>query len=162
MFVLSQVPKSGPGAPNIANGRECASLKTNLITIAILLIVMYRLFWVGLAQPWTPAHIAGLVLMPVGLIFLVVARLQLGRAFSVQAKATQLVTSGLYARIRNPIYIFGCVALAGVILWFNRPLLLLVFLLIVPVQIWRAGKEAKILRERFGADYDEYRKKTWF
>lgn len=123
---------------------------------------MCRLFWVGSALPWSPAHMAGLILMPIGLIFLVVARLQLGRAFSVQAKATQLVTSGLYARIRNPIYIFGSLALAGVILWFNRPLLLLVFLLIVPMQIWRASKETKVLRERFGAAYDEYRKKTWF
>ena len=41
-------------------------------------------------------------------------------------------------------------------------LILLVFAVLIPMQIGRARKEAQVLRERFGAAYDEYRSKTWF
>jgi protein-S-isoprenylcysteine O-methyltransferase Ste14 len=137
-------------------------MKTNLATLAILAIALPIVLWLGRDLPWTAAHLAGLVLLPMGFILLVIARVQLGRAFSVQAKATELVTTGLYSRFRNPIYVFSSVALAGGILWFNRPLFLLIFLVLIPIQLWRAAKEAAVLRERFGAAYDDYRKETWF
>jgi protein-S-isoprenylcysteine O-methyltransferase Ste14 len=137
-------------------------MKANLGSLAIVVIAMPYLFWWGRNLPWTLAHLAGLFLLPIGILLLAVARIQLGRAFSVQAKATQLVTTGLYARLRNPIYVFGGVTIAGAILWLNRPLFLLIFLALIPLQVWRAEKEAKVLREHFGAAYDEYRKGTWF
>jgi protein-S-isoprenylcysteine O-methyltransferase Ste14 len=30
------------------------------------------------------------------------------------------------------------------------------------LQIYRSGKEAKVLEEKFGAAYPEYKRKTWF
>ena len=137
-------------------------MKTNLITLFVVLIGFICLVWQTWTLPWTPMHIAGVAIVIPSVLLLVVARLQLGRAFSVQARATQLVTAGLYARIRNPIYVFGGLTLAGVCLWVGRPLFLLVFAVLIPMQIGRARKEAQVLRERFGAAYDEYRSKTWF
>jgi protein-S-isoprenylcysteine O-methyltransferase Ste14 len=137
-------------------------MKGNVGSLAILIIAVPYLFWLGRGLPWTLAHLAGLFLMPAGIIFLVVARIQLGRAFSVQAKALQLVTTGLYAHLRSPIYTFGGVAIAGGILWFDRPVFLLIFLFLIPIQVWRTHEEAKVLRERFGDLYDEYCKGTWF
>jgi protein-S-isoprenylcysteine O-methyltransferase Ste14 len=137
-------------------------MKANLGSLAIVVIAMPYIFWLGRNLPWTPAHVAGLVLLPTGFILLAIARIQLGGSFSVQPKATQLVTTGLYSRFRNPVYTFGSVTAAGLILWLNRPLYLLVFLVLIPLQVWRAGKESKVLRERFGAAYDEYCKGTWF
>ncbi len=67
-------------------------------------------FW---GPPWTVARIAGLAIAIPCFLLLALARVQLGRAFSVQAKASTLVTSGLYSRIRNPIYVFGGLAIAG-------------------------------------------------
>jgi protein-S-isoprenylcysteine O-methyltransferase Ste14 len=40
----------------------------------------------------------------------ILARLELGSAFSLGAKANQLVTTGLYSRIRHPLYFFGTIA----------------------------------------------------
>jgi len=34
--------------------------------------------------------------------------------------------------------------------------------IIVPLQIWRAGKEAKVLEASFGDEYRTYRAGTWF
>ena len=90
------------------------------------------------------------------------ARLQLGRAFSVQAKATTLVTSGLYSRIRNPIYVFGCLMITGIIIWSQKPWFLLVFAILIPMQVIRSRKEAQVLSEKFGSAYQDYRQQTWF
>ena len=57
--------------------------------------------------------IAGAAMPAASLALLIVARLQLGASFSVQAKAKKLVTTGIYSRIRNPIYVFGGVLLVG-------------------------------------------------
>jgi protein-S-isoprenylcysteine O-methyltransferase Ste14 len=88
--------------------------------------------------------------------------MQLGRSFSVEAKATELVTAGIYSRIRNPIYFFGALMILGVIVWTGRPILLLIYVILIPAQIVRARKEAQILEAKFGDAYVEYRKKTWF
>jgi len=116
----------------------------------------------AMALAWTPARIAGVAIAAPALLLLVVARLQLGRAFSVQAKATTLVTTGLYSRIRNPIYVFGALMIAGIIIWFQKPLYLLAFVILIPMQVIRARKESKVLAEQFGTAYEDYKKQTWF
>ena len=137
-------------------------MKLNIVTLAIVFVFAPFLvlhFW---GPPWTVARIAGLAIgIPCFLLF-ALARIQLGRAFSVQAKASTLVTSGLYSRIRNPIYVFGGLAIAGFMLWVNQPWLLLIFVVVIPMQVWRSGVEARVLEEKFGAEYLEYKKKTWF
>ncbi len=107
-------------------------------------------------------RIAGFAVAIPSFVLFVLARVQLGGAFSVRAKATTLVTTGIYSRVRNPIYIFGGLTIAGVILWAGQPWLLLWFAVLVPVQKVRSRKEAQVLEEKFGAAYLEYKSKTWF
>jgi len=83
-------------------------------------------------------------------------------AFSVEAKATSLVTTGIYSRIRNPIYVFGGLFIAGVIIWLQKPWFLLCFVILIPLQVIRSRKEARVLEEKFGAAYLEYKELTWF
>jgi len=111
---------------------------------------------------WTPMAIAGLLLGVTGLVLWTIARFQLGSSFAVTAQARHLVTHGLYSRFRNPIYVFGSFVIAGGILFVQRPILLLIFLVIIPIQVWRAGKESKVLEEKFGDEYRRYRAQTWF
>ena len=115
-----------------------------------------------LPEPWTPWQIAGVAIALPAFVFFAMARFTLGRAFSVRAKATTLVTSGIYARIRNPIYVFGGLMIAGAIIFMARPLFLLIFVLLIPLQIRRARNEARVLEEKFGDAYREYTRKTWF
>jgi protein-S-isoprenylcysteine O-methyltransferase Ste14 len=110
----------------------------------------------------TLSNIVGLVLMVFGFVLWVTARLQLGDSFSVSAQARRLVTHGLYSRIRNPVYVFGAVALSGLVLAMGKPIFLLALLLLVPLQIKRARAESKVLEEKFGDAYREYCNNTWF
>jgi protein-S-isoprenylcysteine O-methyltransferase Ste14 len=111
---------------------------------------------------WTAPPIAGLSLLIVGFILWTVARFQLGASFAVKAEARQLVTRGVYSKIRNPIYGFGSMVMAGGILVFGKPLWLLIFLLVIPLQIWRTGKESAVPEAAFGEEYRKYRAGTWF
>jgi protein-S-isoprenylcysteine O-methyltransferase Ste14 len=108
-----------------------------------------------------PGRWVGLALGVVGLAGVIVARYTLGRSFSVTPQARVLVTTGIYSRIRNPIYISAEILLIGIaIMLWKLSLLLLVVL--VPMQIWRARSEARVLEEKFGEEYRDYRRRTWF
>jgi protein-S-isoprenylcysteine O-methyltransferase Ste14 len=137
-------------------------LKSNYGSLVLVIVVLpffVMQFW-GL--PWTVPRIAGLAVAIPCFLLLALARIQLGRAFSVQAKASTLVTTGLYSRIRNPIYVFGGLAVAGLMLWANQPWLLFSFAVLLPLQFYRSRKEARVLTEKFGAQYLEYKQQTWF
>jgi protein-S-isoprenylcysteine O-methyltransferase Ste14 len=121
--------------------------------------VLARFAW---ELPFTPWRIAGLAITIPAYLLFIVAHLQLGRSFSVKAKATALVTTGIYARIRNPIYVFSALMIAGVIIWAGRPWFLLIFAVLIPLQIYRTRKEEQVLTGKFGAAYLEYKQKTWF
>jgi protein-S-isoprenylcysteine O-methyltransferase Ste14 len=107
-------------------------------------------------------QVAGICLLGIGFVLWTTARFQLGRSLTVTAQAKQLVTRGLYSKIRNPIYVFGSCVIAGLILVLGRPVWLLAFLIVIPLQIWRARKESAVLEASFGEEYRRYRAGTWF
>jgi len=112
--------------------------------------------------PHGPARWVGLVLAAIGLGGVILARLTLGQSFSVAPKARALVTTGIYSKIRNPIYVSGVIVLIGVATMLWRRDFLLFLLIVIPMQVWRARKEARVLEDKFGEEYREYRRKTWF
>jgi protein-S-isoprenylcysteine O-methyltransferase Ste14 len=139
-------------------------MRTNIITLAIVIVGLIAVAFSPRIHEgtWTPPRIAGVCVVIIALPFFILARLELGSAFSLRPQATTLVTHGLYSRIRNPIYVFGSLAIVGIALALNLPRLLLSLLVIVPMQIMRSRAEARVLEEKFGDAYREYKKKTWF
>jgi protein-S-isoprenylcysteine O-methyltransferase Ste14 len=126
---------------------------------------LWVIVWIFLSAPGPhnmPARMVGLLLSLIGLGGVIISRYTLGRSFSIVPKATALVTSGVYSRIRNPIYVFGEIFLIGVVLLLERPKLLLIMLVLIPMQVLRARREAAVLEAKFGDSYREYRKRTWF
>ncbi len=124
--------------------------------------VIGYIVWRRVPPPWTDMQIAGLVLVVAGFVLWAAARWQLGSSFAVTAQARQLVTQGLYSRIRNPIYFFGSWVIAGGFLLARRPMGLLIFLVLIPLQIWRSERESAVLEAKFGEEYRRYRAGTWF
>jgi protein-S-isoprenylcysteine O-methyltransferase Ste14 len=137
-------------------------MKLNIATLVIVAVVAVGFGLRAFTEPWTLWHTIGLSLAAPSLALLALARIQLGRAFSVQARATTLVTTGLYSRIRNPIYVFGALTVAGGVIWTGRLKLLLVLVALIPLQIVRARRESQVLEEKFGTEYAEYKRRTWF
>jgi protein-S-isoprenylcysteine O-methyltransferase Ste14 len=137
-------------------------MKTNVITFVVLIAFAV---WLALnlhTVQWIPARVAGAVIAAIGLVLLLVARVQLGRSFSVTPQARKLVTTGIYSRIRNPIYVFSAMFLSGIAIAMGRPILLILLLVLIPVQVVRARKEERVLTEAFGEEYLRYKARTWF
>jgi protein-S-isoprenylcysteine O-methyltransferase Ste14 len=128
-------------------------LCVGLIILAVMILGPWPRDW---------AHWLGLAIAIPALVLLFVARFQLGGSFSVTPQARQLVTQGLYSKIRNPIYFLGEIMIAGFFIAIHRPWLLLLLAIVIPMQIVRAGKEAKVLEEKFGDEYRQYKQRTWF
>jgi protein-S-isoprenylcysteine O-methyltransferase Ste14 len=124
--------------------------------IAILAAIVF------LPTPWNWAHWLGLAIATPAMVLLFAARSQLGRSFSVTPQARQLVSHGIYSRIRNPMYVFSALLIFGFLLALQKPALFLVLAIVIPVQIIRARRESKVLEEKFGNEYRQYKQNTWF
>lgn len=137
-------------------------MKLNLITLAIVIVGSVILGMHAASLPWTAPRVVGISIAVPSFLLFMVARIELGRAFSVKAKATKLVTTGVYSRIRNPIYFFGALMILGIIIWAERPWWLVFLAVLIPLQITRIRQEEKLLEEKFGEAYLDYKRKTWF
>ncbi len=130
----------------------------------VQIIAIAALLWIVFSIPgaWDLQRDVGVALMLVGTGGIATARFHLGKSFAIRPKAHELVTHGIYSKIRNPIYVFGAVVLAGFVLVLHRPMLWFVVVAVVVMQTVRARREAKVLEAAFGDAYREYRRKTWF
>lgn len=134
----------------------------NVVLTLMVGATLGLMVWEHPPAAWGAMQVIGLCLLVIGFVLWTTARVQLGKSFTATAQARKLVTHGLYSKIRNPIYVFGSCVIAGLILLLGRPVWLLVFLIIIPLQIWRTGKESSVLEAAFGEEYRKYRASTWF
>ena len=120
--------------------------------------------YVLLALPRAPAHSgwdawsAALIILGNGLC--IIAVLDLGRSLSVMPEARRLVTTGLYRRIRHPLYLAEEVAMVGVFLQFRSWQAAAILVLHFFFQLRRMHWEENILESVF-PDYAAYRQMTW-
>ena len=104
---------------------------------------------------------AGMAVAIAGFVLWLAARLQLGSAFSLKARARPLVTTGLYRRFRHPVYLFGFFAFAGVFLVWGKWVPFLCYVLVFfAVEVPRMRKEERVLEEAFGDQYRQHKAHT--
>jgi protein-S-isoprenylcysteine O-methyltransferase Ste14 len=123
------------------------------------LLLLYTLMLLPRAPADRAWDAPALGLLLAGQFFCVVALLQLGRSLSVMPEARRLVTAGLYARIRHPLYLAEAIATLGVLLQFRSIEALLLVLVQFCIQLWRMREEEKVLEAAF-PDYADYRGRT--
>jgi protein-S-isoprenylcysteine O-methyltransferase Ste14 len=126
------------------------------VVVIVISVVSFR------PGEWSNARWVGLCIAIPAAVLLFVARWQLGTSFSVTPQARALVTHGVYAKVRNPIYVFSGLTLLGVLIALNSRYAFLLLAVVIPVQVIRAHQETNVLEARFGDEYRQYRKGTWF
>ena len=80
---------------------------------------------------------------------------------------SQLVTTGVYAWVRNPIYVGITMVLSGILFFKNNLLILAIPILFWAILTVMVKKEEAVLTEVFGNEYLQYKKKVnrcipWF
>src|ERR1051326_3086661 len=124
---------------------------------AIVLLGLTAVLWSKHQGSITAWQIVGAAIAIPSAALWFVARLQLGKSFSVTAQARRLVTTGLYSKIRNPIYVFGLLFIAGIIIYLGQFWWLLAIPLLAGLQFWRVRAESAVLEAKFGDEYRQYK-----
>ena len=138
------------------------------VSIGMLVVPAFFLFspWLGFADFAAPDWLAwpGAVLMVVSLILFWRSHVDLGRNWTPVLqirKEHALVTRGVYKFLRHPMYaahwLWGIAQALLLQNWLAGPALLICFL---PLYLFRASREERMLLEHFGDEYRAYRSRT--
>ncbi|TMH50835.1 MAG: isoprenylcysteine carboxylmethyltransferase family protein [Betaproteobacteria bacterium] len=122
-------------------------------------LLLYALLLLPRAEPdpaWDSAALGSLL---AGHFLCAVALMQLGRSLSILPEARRLVTEGLYARVRHPLYLGEAIATIGVLLLYRIPAAFALVAIQFCLQLWRMREEEKVLAAAF-PEYAEYRQRT--
>jgi protein-S-isoprenylcysteine O-methyltransferase Ste14 len=133
--------------------------------IAAYLMIANHVPWEPLDRRVVPAAdwpvVVGAAVTALGLGFAVWARFYLGRNWSANVTLKhdhELIRSGPYRWVRNPIYTGMIVAIFGSALARGRWSGVLAAILMTGSFWYKARKEERVLHGAFGADYDAYRR----
>jgi protein-S-isoprenylcysteine O-methyltransferase Ste14 len=99
------------------------------------------------------------VLLLAGNTLAVLVLLQLGRSFSIMAEARQLVTRGVYGRVRHPLYLAEELAVIGIVLQFLSLWTALLLAVQITFQLRRMRNEERVLSQTF-PEYADYKQRT--
>jgi protein-S-isoprenylcysteine O-methyltransferase Ste14 len=105
-------------------------------------------------------HLAGVTLALVGIAGALLAQLGMGSSWRVgvdESERTELVTDGMFAWVRNPIFSFISLSALGLVLLVpNAPALLAVALTGLGIELQVRAVEEPYLLRTHGADYARY------
>lgn len=106
--------------------------------------------------------VLGFIITITAITFWLIARYQLGEAFSITPQSKYIVSGGLYKKIRHPIYLCSIMAGFGLCLIYSEPYLYIPLLILIIIQAIRAKLEERVLIKKFGQQYLQYKNSTWF
>ena len=105
----------------------------------------------------------GLAIGAVGVALWILSMFPLGPSLAVLPGTDRLVTRGMYRYMRHPIYVGIVLTLSGLFLACGSKICLVyVFTVVIPLNIFRARAEEKVLREQLGNSYQQYCANTFF
>jgi len=107
--------------------------------------------------------LSGFILTLIGMYINFISRRDLAQCWlplSNSASDTFLIKTGIYARVRHPIYLSVLIFLLGVALIGSNFYSLLFFVTLIVALIIRIRKEENALIAKFGEEYNEYARAT--
>lgn len=130
-----------------------------ILTIGGILVVKNGILHKGnIEKLSTPLKLLAIICIIIGLT-LWISSVIIGK-IDKHIKENKLLTTGVYAWVRNPIYSAFAFIFTGILFWQNN-----IFLFIFPVIFWGimtilVKKEEKILLYNFGQEYINYSNKV--
>ena len=135
------------------------------IILALILLVILIITIIFKNQFQIPEYVRtiGFIICAIGVIFIIAGIITLGEYFTTSIIPKGLVTTGIYSKIRHPMFIGAILVYIGIVVIFQSIIgFLLVLFILIPFFIYSAIEEEKILSEKFKDKYIAYKKKTLF
>jgi len=127
-------------------------------TILLIFLWYYHL-------PNTKIKFIGLIISTTGLLIWWAGKITLSKNWNFgygKPKIKNLVTNGIYSKIKHPIYLGINITLMGLMFFYTKIWFIIVGSLIIFYFFRRMYVEDKYLTKKLGKKYIEYKKKTWF
>ena len=143
-----------------SNQRFALNLLVPFLYLLPLIVAWFspKNFGFGYSQLVGPSLAVGMM----GLLLWILAMLHLGKSLAVLPGAESLVARGVYRYIRHPIYVGITLTLLGLLFACGSVFgMAYFFVVVIPLNLFRARQEEKALAEKFGDHYLQYRDKTW-
>ena len=142
-----------------------SSLAENRKFITLLFVVMFILwfawFYMSFNDPYKMnlpfwSRYTGLAFFVLGFSLFILSHVK------IRGQETdKLVTTGIYARIRHPMYLGFIIWIIGFPIFTNAAFTLTSAIIWIPqILFWRVSEEKQL--EKKYEDYQEYKKRTWF
>jgi protein-S-isoprenylcysteine O-methyltransferase Ste14 len=153
--------KKGNRTPS---GQQLVLASVQVVTLPLLVFLPYADRRGLLIIPTEALRWFGLGSAIVGYAIMLIALRALGKDYSVYVtiqEQHQLVQTGIYKVVRNPIYLGTMLSWPGACLVFRSWLVFPIFLYFCFLAVLRGMQEERILREQFNAEFEVYRQRTW-
>jgi len=135
-----------------------------LILLVIFLVVWIADSFVFKYSTFLTQYISNYIRVPIALIILTISGLLAGfglnTVFEKTRKEPQVITTGVFSIVRHPIYLGSILLYLGFILLSLSLLSTLVWFIIIIFYYMISRHEEKLLTQRFGSVYEEYKKKV--
>lgn len=158
-----------------ARGAAVSRWKESLLGRAQHLVPLYFAFYLIFGSTWGPTkflreHVLpevlgwpGFAIVLAGLLYSVWARVHLGKYWSgiiTLKEGHRLIRTGPYRKIRHPIYTGLIIGTFGAVIAQGRLSGLVAFVIVVAAFVFKLKREEKLLREQFGAEYEQYHQES--
>ena len=134
-----------------------------MLALILLVILILTIFFKN--QFYIPEYLItiGFIICAIGVLFILAGILTLGKYFTTSIIPKGLVTTGIYSKIRHPMFTGAILVYIGIVVIFQSIIgFLLVIFILIPFFIYSAIEEEKILSKKFKDKYTAYKKKTLF
>jgi len=146
-----------------------SKLADNRRFITILFVIMALLwfawFFMSLNDPYRMnlpswARYTGLAVFIVGFLLFILSH-TVFRSLAKGQETDKLVTTGIYSKIRNPMYLGFVIWIIGLPIFTNAAFTLASAIIWIPhILYWKSSEERQLAKKY--KDYQEYKKRTWF
>ena len=135
----------------------------------LILLIIFLTIWIADSfvfeySTFLTQYISNYIRVPIALIVLVIsgslAWTGLKIVFRETRKEPQVITTGVFSIVRHPIYLSSILLYLGFILLSLSLLSALVWFIIIIFYYMISRYEEKLLTQRFGSIYEEYKKKV--
>jgi len=135
----------------------------------LILLIIFLTIWIADSfvfeySTFLTQYISNYIRVPIALTILTISGLLAGfglnTVFGKTRKEPQVITSGVFSIVRHPIYLSSILLYLGFILLSLSLLSVLVWFIIIIFYYQISRYEEKLLTQRFGSVYEEYKKKV--